>query len=598
MKWLVLVLLCIASVANAQLLSPGPLANAHANIDGDDDCSKCHESGKQVVAKLCLDCHKDLGAEIAVGRGLHGKQYRGKPCEECHVDHLGRGAKLTRWPGGTMEQLNHDETGYKLEGGHVGPTCLKCHTKKSPQGKPQFVGTPTACLSCHADPHKGRFTNACQKCHNVTKWQTFDQKSFDHNLTRYPLTGQHAPIACDKCHGSPPKWQPLAFNTCDQCHADPHRGQFKPKACSECHDTKGWTPSDAVIKGSHPVVSLANGHAKVACKACHDRGNDKPPTKGSTCVACHANVHDAPFGNKCESCHASIKWMGLPDSIGRSSHDKTKYPLAGKHETTACSACHVPSKPEDARYRKLAFNKCEACHADKHKGEMKGFACSQCHSVAGFSPTTFGVAQHVQTGYTLDGKHAATPCSGCHPGARPRLSWRQPKQACAECHENPHGTQFDKEMKIDGCAHCHTPMSWNQAKIDHSTFPLTGAHARATCIGCHGNVAQGAEAAAFRGIPRDCEGCHEDTHAGQFRTSEPVKACTSCHTTEQWKIEKFDHDKTRYPLEGAHKPLECAKCHPSEELKNGQQAVRYRLGYFACRDCHADPHSAPMGSTK
>lgn len=595
MKYLVVLLvLLVGHAAHAQLLSPGPLAQAHANIDGDDDCSKCHESGKQVVAKLCLDCHKDLGAEIAVGRGLHGRQYKGKPCEECHVDHLGRGAKLTRWPGGTMEQLNHDETGYKLEGGHIAPSCLKCHTKKSPQGKPQFVGTSTACGSCHADPHKGRFTNACQKCHNVTKWQTFDQKTFDHNLTRYPLTGMHAPIACDKCHGSPPKWQPLAFNTCDQCHADPHKGQFKPKACAECHDTKGWQASEASLKGgAHPVVSLANGHAKVACKTCHDRGNDKPPTKGSTCVACHANVHDAPFGNKCESCHASIKWMGLPDSIGRSSHEKTKYPLDGKHETTACSACHLPSKPEDARYRKLAFNKCEACHADKHKGEMKGFACAQCHSVAGFSPTTFGVAQHVQTGYTLDGKHAATPCSSCHPGARPRLNWKQPKQACAECHENPHGTQFDKEMKVDGCAHCHTPMDWKQAKIDHSTFPLTGAHARATCIGCHGNVAQGAEAAAFRGIPRDCEGCHEDKHAGQFRTSEPVKACTTCHTTEQWKIEKFDHDKTRYPLEGAHKPLECAKCHPSEELKNGEQAVRYRLGYFACRDCHADPHRSP-----
>jgi len=594
-KWLVLIVLLVANVAHAQLLSPGPLASAHGNIDGDDDCSKCHESGKQVVARLCLDCHKDLGGEIAANRGLHGKAYKGKACEECHIEHLGRSAKLVRWPGGAMTALDHSQTGWPLDGGHKGPACNKCHTKTSPLGKPQFVSTPTACGQCHADPHKGRFSAACQKCHNVTKWETFDQRSFDHSVTRYPLTGMHAPVACDKCHGAPPKWQPLQFSTCDSCHADPHKGQFKPKGCADCHDTKGWQASDAAIKsGGHPVVSLANGHAKVGCKTCHDRGNDKPPSKGSTCVACHANVHDAPFGNKCEQCHASIKWLGLSDSIGRASHDKTKYPLDGKHDGVACNACHSPSKPEDVRYRKVAFKRCDMCHADKHKNEFPGDDCRLCHSLNGFSPTTFGVAQHVQTGYTLDGKHAATPCSACHPGVRPRMSWKQPKQQCAECHENPHGTQFDKEMKVGGCAHCHTPYAWKQAKIDHSTFPLTGAHARATCAGCHGNVEQGAEAAAFRGVPRTCEGCHEDVHAGQFRTGDqPAKACTTCHTTEQWKIEQFDHTKTRYPLEGAHVKLECAKCHPTEELHDGSKSVRYRLGYFACRDCHADPHGVP-----
>lgn len=594
MKWLVLVLLLVAHVAHAQLLSPGPLAAAHGNIDSDDDCSKCHESGKQVVARLCLGCHKDLGAEIAGNRGLHGQAYKGKPCEDCHVEHLGRSAKLVRWPGGNMNALDHDQTGWKLEGGHKGPACSKCHTKTSPLGKPQFVATPTACGQCHADPHKGRFSAACQKCHNVTKWQQFDEHAFDHSVTRYPLTGMHAPVACDKCHGAPPKWQPLQFATCDSCHADPHNGQFRPKTCAQCHDTKGWNASDASVRGSHPKLSLANGHAPVACKACHDRGNDRPPAKGSTCVACHANVHDAPFGNRCEQCHASIKWLGLPESIGRASHEKTKYPLDGKHRDTACAACHVPSRPENARFRKVAFNRCTACHADKHEGEFGKDDCATCHSVNGFSPTTFGVAQHVQTGYTLDGKHAATPCSGCHPGTRPRTSWKQPKQQCDQCHENPHGTQFENEMKVDGCAHCHTPYSWTQAKIDHSTFPLTGAHARATCVGCHGNVAQGAEAGAFRGVPRDCEGCHEDVHAGQFRTGDqPAKACATCHTTEQWKIERFDHTKTRYPLEGAHEKLACAKCHPTEELHDGTQAVRYRLGYFACRDCHADPHGSP-----
>ena len=28
----------------------------------------------------------------------------------------------------------------------------------------------------------------------------------------------------------------------------------------------------------------------------HDRGNDKPPSKGKTCVSCHPKVHEAAFG--------------------------------------------------------------------------------------------------------------------------------------------------------------------------------------------------------------------------------------------------------------------------------------------------------------
>lgn len=122
--WLVVVVLCaMPRLAGAQLLSPGPLSHAHANIDGDNNCSKCHESGKQVVARLCLDCHKDLASELAANRGLHGKQYKSQACETCHVEHLGRGTKLIRWPNGAMEKLDHALTGYVLEGGHKKPSC-------------------------------------------------------------------------------------------------------------------------------------------------------------------------------------------------------------------------------------------------------------------------------------------------------------------------------------------------------------------------------------------------------------------------------------------------------------------------------------------
>src|SRR5947208_16677151 len=33
-------------------------------------------------------------------------------------------------------------------------------------------------------------------------------------------------------------------------------------------------------------LSLANGHSKLACKACHDKGVGTPPSKGNQCKDC------------------------------------------------------------------------------------------------------------------------------------------------------------------------------------------------------------------------------------------------------------------------------------------------------------------------
>ena len=92
-------------------------------------------------------------------------------------------------------------------------------------------------------------------------------------------------------------------------------------------------------------------------------------------------------------------------------------------------------------------------------------------------------------------------------------------------------------------------------------------------------------------MPRDCAGCHEDVHAGQFRLTEPVRTCETCHTTDGFDIQSFDHAKnTVWPLDGKHGRIACDACHGQEKLRNGQDAVRWRLGYHQCRDCHANPH--------
>jgi hypothetical protein len=282
--------------------------------------------------------------------------------------------------------------------------------------------------------------------------------------------------------------------------------------------------------------------------------------------------------------------IGLVIAVGATARADAPHPgppLTGGHAKLACTACHDQGTTKPPSKGK----QCASCHEDKHHGEFaeRGHGeCAQCHSVAGFAPALFGASQHATTRFALDGKHAATPCSGCHRGPRPRLGWQLGATDCLDCHSNPHDQQFAKEMVDGGCAHCHNAASWSP-RVEHASWQLAGAHARTACAACHGEQ-KSKDPAAFRGIPRECEGCHDDLHAGQFRQTAPIKPCKACHGADSFKIASFDHKQTRYPLEGAHTALACDACHAKTELRNGQSTVRWRLGYIRCKDCHANPH--------
>ncbi|HTM19439.1 MAG TPA: hypothetical protein VL172_02990, partial [Kofleriaceae bacterium] len=417
------VLAALGGGARAQVLSPGPLSSAHSDIDSDDDCDKCHSGGRQVVADRCLACHDDLGRRIRAGAGLHGRNYRGQGCADCHVEHYGRNARLVRWPGGGRDALDHDLTGWVLDGGHRGVDCGKCHTQTTRGGRTSYLGTSARCASCHRDVHGKRFGAECASCHDTGDWKRARLDRFDHKLARYRLEGAHATVACAKCHGQPPRYTGLRFGACTDCHQDPHGGRFKP-ACESCHTVAGWKGDQArdALRADHPGLSLRGGHRAVACERCHDRGNDKKPARGSTCFDCHRVVHRAPFGRRCESCHGGIQWLGLPRALGLAAHEHTAYKLDGKHVDAACAGCHPPGKPADQRFRKLVFDRCAACHADRHGGEFAaraGGECGGCHRTAGYAPARFGAAEHATTAFALDGRHLATPCAACHTATRP-----------------------------------------------------------------------------------------------------------------------------------------------------------------------------------
>jgi len=515
----------------AQFLSPGKLSSAHAEIDGDANCSECHSTGRRVDTDSCLGCHDDLRDRIRQGKGLHSRpEYQQKDCGRCHVEHLGRNAKLVRWPGGGESRFDHRLSGWRLKGAHASVRCQDCHDRPNRRGNATFLGLETDCTSCHADPHEDRFEGAeCTSCHNETDWTEVTN-----------------------------------------------------------------------IQSNHPGLSLAGGHAKTECEACHDRGNVEPPSTGATCVSCHAQVHEAAFGDRCESCHASIRWLKLPRAIGLRAHPKTVFPLEGMHRDVACQRCHSPKLPLQRRYRQLQFDQCNDCHRDAHHGTLGKTDCSSCHDEHGFWPTSFTVEQHARTGFPLGGRHQAVPCTSCHRGKRPRTNLELRAAACADCHDNPHGEQFSTEMRSGGCAHCHSERGWDSPRIDHSAWPLTGAHTEAACDSCHRPSKQDrlrGRGATYSGAPRECSGCHRDAHAGQFRLTEPERGCDVCHATSSFEIASFDHaELASYPLEGAHGDLRCVACHRRERLRGGEKPVRYRLGYSECADCHGNPHARRKGA--
>ena len=70
---------------------------------------------------------------------------------------------------------------------------------------------------------------------------------------------------------------------------------------------------------------------------------------------------------------------------------------------------------------------------------------------------------------------------------------------------------------------------------------------------------------------------------GQFEDAR----CDRCHSpAATFAIERFDHGRTRFPLDGTHAKVACAGCHPGARQPDGSVVVQYRPLGTKCGDCH------------
>jgi hypothetical protein len=204
--------------------------------------------------------------------------------------------------------------------------------------------------------------------------------------------------------------------------------------------------------------------------------------------------------------------------------------------------------------------------------------------------------QLVMPGPVIEG-HAKyeKDCGQCHEP----FSKKSQTRLCLDCHKDTaadrrngkgfHGRQPDAAKQE--CTVCHTDHKGRNADIvlfDRETFnhaltnfELRDAHKTVECIGCH------AQNETFRKAPSRCFDCHkaEDPHKGRLG-----EACDSCHGEASWqRMKPYDHDKTKFPLRGAHRDVTCAGCHVGELYKN--------IG-ITCIDCHRiqDVHGGRYGA--
>ena len=193
--------------------------------------------------------------------------------------------------------------------------CGACHTKGKKLDNDK-------CLSCHDEikakiesdsGYHANVSRECAHCHSEHHGESYhlihlDIETFDHNLTGWPLNGEHALLKCDACHSK--ESYLMEEKRCVHCHHDIHLGQLGEE-CGQCHSEESFK----IIAYQHQDQEKGphGKHNTIACRDCHVMEYaDYPAEKGMairyigmdfTCHKCHEDPHDGEYGKDCAECH-------------------------------------------------------------------------------------------------------------------------------------------------------------------------------------------------------------------------------------------------------------------------------------------------------
>jgi len=290
-------------------------------------CAECHSSGGWRPAKIAADFdHAKLGFTLvgahvqASCRSCHARlSFQGTPrqCAACHTDphrgEVGPGCERCHTSRSFIDRSllvsAHELTAFPLTGAHLAADCESCHLPGA-QGKMTFVGVPADCYNCHrqnfatANPDHGGFPTNCVECHTTATWLG---ANFNHQATRFPLTGAHLAVACNVCHAD--KVFAGKSTACVSCHltdynattSPQHQAAQFPTDCATCHTTVTWSGATFNHDGPYfPIYSGTHQGKWTACTDCHLNPAD---FSTFTCIACHAHSNQTQVDGD----HKSVK---------------------------------------------------------------------------------------------------------------------------------------------------------------------------------------------------------------------------------------------------------------------------------------------------
>jgi len=390
------------------------------------------------------------------------------------------------------------------------------------------------CAQCHANEKNSSQRSLCLNCHKDIA-QDIKEK--------------------DGYHG---RFESIALKDCSSCHQD-HKGRSFDMVRLDKetfrHEFTGF-----VLQGAHERISMN-------CNLCHfpDKTYRAAP---QNCFGCHAkdDRHNGKLGQQCADCHNVNSWKETYFN-----HNKTNFPLTGKHRSVRCSDCHT-----NDTYKNTP-EVCAACHIvnDIHDSPPNE-RCDKCHNTESWKKVSFD--HNRETNFILQGRHAQLACNACHES---NIFSNKVGSKCVDCHQVD---DVHKGKNGNNCSSCHNNTAWKAVSFDHNRdtqFKLLGQHAKLECNDCHKVSSKNMK------INTSCYSCHlpEDVHKGQ----EGLR-CQTCHNENGWRDNvKFDHDLTRFPLIGQHAAVSCTECHQSSAFKGTA---------MACIDCHRkdDYHHQTLGT--
>ena len=364
---------------------------------------------------------------------------------------------------------------------------------------------------------------------------------------------------------------------------NPHGEELKMD-CSACHTSESWDipadawhfekdskielsrttnlPLNADNKFNHYKTDfpLEGQHTGVDCRACHaslifNEAN-------AECISCHVDIHRQTVGADCARCHTSDNW--LVNNITEI-HQENGFPLLGVHAQISCTECH--QSESDLEFNRIG-NECINCHLEDYNATTEpnhtasGFSleCIDCHKIEGFDWSSEFINHDF---FPLVKGHDIADCNACHIDG----NFTNTPTECIACHqadfENAQNPKHNSSYFSTNCMECHTlDLDWMPAEfLSHDNlFPIySGSHKGEwdACIDCHLNPDDFSQFT--------CTTCHERNETANQHDEVngyvyESNACLVCHPTGN-EEDRFDHDRTQFPLKGAHASVDCKECH-------------------------------------